>query len=144
MEEISEENTEAQLSEDEIYPKDKTFPPRPHSSRRPRPGGYSKASSFKLPKPSVNLPHEQLLEMYSYLYSQTNELLSHKSSLEESLRAEMLSNEEQRSFIEVLKHTIHERLDQMELQGVTVDDITNFRQVSKSQLEQKLQERINS
>lgn len=62
--------------------------------------------NYTLPPPSVELTYPQLRELYSVLYSQHHKILKENKNLEESLKAEILLSEEQRTYIEVLKQSI--------------------------------------
>ena len=53
-------------------------------------------------------------ENYVLLLEKYNDLLKDKTDLEESLRAEMLNCEEQRTYIELLKQTIDGKLEEMD------------------------------
>ena len=56
---------------------------------------------------------------YVLLLEKYNDLLKDKTDLEESLRAEMLNCEEQRTYIELLKQTIEGKLEEMD--GISLD-----------------------
>ncbi|OMJ89851.1 hypothetical protein SteCoe_7933 [Stentor coeruleus] len=56
---------------------------------------------------------------YMILLEKYNDMLKDKNDLEESLRAEMLNCEEQRTYIELLKQTIEGKLE--EIDGISLD-----------------------
>ena len=58
-------------------------------------------------------------ENYVLLLEKYNDMLKDKTDLEESLRAEMLNCEEQRTYIELLKQTIEGKLEEMD--GISFD-----------------------
>jgi chromosome segregation ATPase len=68
-----------------------------------------------------NLEGEEVKEQGDYLLllEKYNDLLKDKTDLEESLRAEMLNCEEQRTYIELLKQTIEGKLEEMD--GISLD-----------------------
>jgi chromosome segregation ATPase len=73
--------------------------------------------NYTFPPPTTQLSLAQLQELYSAIYYQHHDLLKEKSAVEESLRAEMLTCEEQRAYIEVLKQTLESNLQDLGLSG---------------------------
>lgn len=64
------------------------------------------AHDYKFPHPSTDLTLQQLKELYSAIYFQHYHIIKDKKTLEESLRAEIQVSEEQKYYIEALKHTL--------------------------------------
>ena len=52
---------------------------------------------------------------YNILYNKYKALLAEKQHLEESLRNETFANEEQRTYIEILKQMLDDRFDRLAL-----------------------------
>jgi chromosome segregation ATPase len=71
-------------------------------------------------------------ELYSGIYSKFQDALKDKSALEESLRAEMLHSEEQRSYIEVLKQALEAKMDDLGITSMGYDAFTNFLSVTST------------
>lgn len=81
--------------------------------------------NYTFPSPTTNLTLAQLQELYSAIYYQHYNILKDKTTLEESLRAEMLNCEEQRAYIEVLKQALESNLQELGLSGRGIEDILN-------------------
>lgn len=84
------------------------------------------ADNYTFPNPSTQLSLNQLQELYTVIYFQHNDALKEKTSLEESLRAEMLLSEEQRTYIEVLKQAIETKMEEIGFVGRDIDSFTDF------------------
>lgn len=80
------------------------------------------AENYTFPSPSTSLTLAQLQELYSAIYYQHHDLIKEKNLVEESLRAEMLSCEEQRAYIEVLKQALESNLQELGMSGRTFED----------------------
>ncbi|CAG9317498.1 unnamed protein product [Blepharisma stoltei] len=85
------------------------------------------AENYTFPPPSTQLTLNQLQELYSAIYYQHHDTIKEKNALEESLRAEMLTSEEQRTYIEVLKQALETRMEDLGYVGTT-DDFAEFAQ----------------
>ncbi|CAG9332671.1 unnamed protein product [Blepharisma stoltei] len=69
---------------------------------------------------------QKLDEMYSVLHHKYNELVKDKSLVEETLRAEMLASEEQRTYIEILKQALEVNVEELGLGGIEADTFVEF------------------
>jgi len=58
---------------------------------------------------------DDVVGSYNILYGKYKALLSEKQALEESLRSETLTNEEQRTYVEILRKMLDEKFDQMNI-----------------------------
>jgi chromosome segregation ATPase len=87
------------------------------------------SEKFTFPHPSTQLNGPQLHELYHALYFRHHSVLKDKTALEESLRAEMLTSEEQRTYIEVLKQAIEVKMD---AEGVAQQSVESFVDYSTS------------
>lgn len=85
--------------------------------------------NFTFPHPSTQLKSSQLQELYNALYFKHHTTLKDKAALEESLRAEMLTSEEQRTYIEVLKQAVETK---MEAAGVIHQSVDTFAENASS------------
>ena len=88
--------------------------------------------SYVFPHPSTQLKPGQLQELYSCMYFKLHKALQDKNALEESLRSEMLTNEEQRSYIEVLKQALETKMHEVGIYNQSVDQFVELTQ-SKAQ-----------
>jgi len=89
----------------------------------------------QLPSPNkVNAA--QAKELYSSLHAQYTQAVKDRADLEESLRAEVLVNEEQATYIEVLKQTIEAKMESL---GITSSNVEGFSDLvqAKSSFEEK-------
>jgi chromosome segregation ATPase len=93
---------------------------RPQDTRRPT--DQSKHASSARPTS----------ELYTGIYSKFQDALKDKAALEESLRAEMLHSEEQRSYIEVLKQALEAKMDDLGITSMGYDAFTQFLSVTGS------------
>lgn len=66
---------------------------------------------------------QQVYDVYTALYFKSQEMQEERYELETSLKAEIINNEEQRAYIEVLKSAIELKLDEL---GITCKDIESF------------------
>ena len=86
------------------------------------------AENYTFPPPTTQLTMAQLQELYSAIYYQHHDLIKEKSTVEESLRAEMLNCEEQRAYIEILKQALECNLQELGISGRTLDEIMSRQQ----------------
>jgi chromosome segregation ATPase len=89
--------------------------------------------NFTFPHPSTQLKASQLQELYQALYFKHHGALKDKAALEESLRAEMLTSEEQRTYIEVLKQAVETKMDSAGVVNQTVDSFAEYTTTRTSQ-----------
>jgi chromosome segregation ATPase len=82
-----------------------------------------------VPSPSNSVTYNKLHELYTLLHQKYNATLKEKNELEESLRNEVISSEEQRAYIEVLKQAIEIRMEALGLKGVRPDEFAEFSQM---------------
>ena len=81
------------------------------------------AENYTFPPPATQLTLAQLQELYSAIYYQHHDLIKEKSTIEESLRAEMLNCEEQRAYIEVLKQALECNLQELGISGRNLEGL---------------------
>jgi chromosome segregation ATPase len=65
------------------------------------------------PPPNSSLSPNQFQELYRVIYYQFSDICKDKVNLEDSLRAEMLTSEEQRCYIEVLKQALEVKMEDL-------------------------------
>ncbi|OMJ87653.1 hypothetical protein SteCoe_10579 [Stentor coeruleus] len=83
-------------------------------------------SAEMVPSQTNSVTYNKLHELYTLLHQKYNSILKEKTELEESLRNEMLSNEEQRAYIEVLKQAIEIRIESLGLKGINTEEFAEF------------------
>jgi chromosome segregation protein len=98
-----------------------------------------KLSNYCDPYLLPGLNSNQISSQSQSLYSKYCILEKEKSEVEESLRNEVRMNEEQRSYIEVLKQALEINMEQLGLQGLTIEDFLSFTSL-KTALEEKNKE----
>lgn len=75
---------------------------------------------YLIPSPHLNsVSQKSLIQQFATLQRE-------KKELEESLRNEVQLNEEQRSYIEVLKQAVEVNIEKLGLEGLTIEDFTGF------------------
>lgn len=85
-----------------------------------------------VPSPSNSVTYNKLHELYTLLHQKYNATLKEKNELEESLRNEVISSEEQRAYIEVLKQAIEIRMEAIGVKGVRPEEFAEFSQMRMS------------
>lgn len=85
-----------------------------------------------VPSPSNSITYNKLHELYTLLHQKYNATIKEKNELEESLRNEVISSEEQRAYIEVLKQAIEIRMEAIGVKGVRPDEFAEFSQMRMS------------
>jgi chromosome segregation ATPase len=76
--------------------------------------------------PESGVANGRTSEQNAGLYYKLQETIKDKATLEESLRAEMLQSEEQRSYIEVLKQALEAKMEDLGIPSMSHDAFTHF------------------
>ncbi|CAG9327994.1 unnamed protein product [Blepharisma stoltei] len=84
------------------------------------------AENYTFPPPTTQLTLNQLQELYAAIYYQHSDVLKEKNNLEESLRAETLLSEEQRTYIEVLKQALEAKMENLGISHRDIDAFVDF------------------
>lgn len=82
-----------------------------------------------VPSPSNSVTYNKLHELYTLLHQKFNATVKEKNELEETLRNEVISSEEQRAYIEVLKQAIEIRVEALGLKGLRPEEFAEFSQM---------------
>ena len=85
-----------------------------------------------VPSPSNSVTYNKLHELYTLLHQKYNATIKEKNELEESFRNEVISSEEQRAYIEVLKQAIEIRMEAIGVKGVRPEEFAEFSQMRMS------------
>jgi chromosome segregation ATPase len=73
----------------------------------------SARKDVSFPAPSNQIAPKSYPELYSKVFYRLNQLTRDKALLEESLRSEMMTSEEQKAYIEVLKQALEARMEDL-------------------------------
>jgi chromosome segregation ATPase len=83
-------------------------------------------AQFNVQYPEPGVANGRTSEQHAGMYYKLQETIKDKATLEESLRAEMLHSEEQRSYIEVLKQALEAKMEDLGISSMSHDAFSHF------------------